>query len=80
MIVEIDESLKVCFSNKYLEDRIREHLRDKTLAYIIDPKRGFIVLYNKPLATLIIGLGGQNSVMSSLTVPCYGQLPPRMTA
>ena len=54
LIVEIDESSKVCYSNKYLEERIREHLRDETLAYITDPKRGFIVLYNKPLATLTI--------------------------
>ena len=54
MIVEMDENLKVCYSNKYLEERIREHLRDETLAYITDPKRGFIVLYNKPLATLTI--------------------------
>ena len=54
MIVEIDESLKVCYSNKYLEERIRENLRGETLAYITDPKRGFIVLYNKPLATLTI--------------------------
>ena len=54
MIVEIDESLKVCFANKYLEERIRQHLRHETLAYITDPKRGFIVLYNKPLATLTI--------------------------
>ena len=54
MIIEIDESLKVCYANKYLEERIRQHLRHETLAYITDPKRGFIVLYNKPLATLTI--------------------------
>ena len=54
MIVEIDESLKVCYANKYLEEQIRQYLRDETLAYITDPKRGFIVLYNKPLATLTI--------------------------
>ena len=52
MILEIDGSLKVCYTNKYLEERIREHLRDKTLVYIMDPQRGFITLYNKPLATL----------------------------
>ena len=54
MILETDESLKVCYSNKYLEERIREHLGDETLAYITDPQRGFITLYNKPLATLTI--------------------------
>ena len=54
MIIEIDESLKVCYANKYLEERIRQHLRDETLAYITDQKRGFITLYNKPLATLTI--------------------------
>ena len=54
MIIEIDGSLIVCYSNKYLEDRIREHLLDETLAYITDPHRGFITLYNKPLATLTI--------------------------
>ena len=54
MIVEIDKSLRVCYANKYLEERIRQHLRHGTLAYITDPKRGLIVLYNKPLATLTI--------------------------
>ena len=54
MILEIDGSLKVCYTNKYLEERIREHLRDKILVYIRDPQRGFITLYNKPLATLTI--------------------------
>ena len=54
MILETDECLKVCYSNKYLEERIREHLGDETLAYITDPQRGFITLYNKPLATLTI--------------------------
>ena len=54
MIIEIDESLKVCYANKYLEEQIRQHLRDETLTYITDPKRGFITLYNKPLATLTI--------------------------
>ena len=54
MILETDESLKVCYSNKYVEERIREHLGDETLAYITDPQRGFITLYNKPLATLTI--------------------------
>ena len=54
MIIEIDGSLKVCYSNKYLEDRIREHLLDETLTYIKEPQRGFITLYNKPLATLTI--------------------------
>ena len=52
MLVEIDGSLKVCYTNKYLEERIREHLRNETLAYITDPKRGFTTLYNKPLAHL----------------------------
>ena len=28
MILETDESLKACYSNKYLEERIREHLGD----------------------------------------------------
>ena len=54
LILETDESLKVCYSNKYLEERIREHLGDETLAYITDPQRGFITLYSKPLATLTI--------------------------
>ena len=54
MIIDIDGSLKVCYSNKYLEDRIRERLRNDTLVYITDPQRGFITLYNKPLATLTI--------------------------
>ena len=54
MILEIDGSLKVCYTNNYLEDRIRERLRDKTLVCITDPQRGFITLYNKPLATLTI--------------------------
>ena len=80
MIVEIDESLKVCYANKYLENRIREHLRDETLAYITDPKRGFIVLYNKPLATLTIKGWGWTE-QHHVIVYCYhGQLPPRMTA
>ena len=54
MILEIDGSLKICYTNKYLEDRIREHLRDETLVYIRHPQRGFITLYDKPLATLTI--------------------------
>ena len=54
MILEIDGSLKVCYTNRYLEERIREHLLDETLAYITDPQRYFITLYNKPLATLTI--------------------------
>ena len=53
-ILELDGSLKVCYANKYLEERIREHLLDETLAYITDPQRDFITLYNKPLATLTI--------------------------
>ena len=28
MILEIDGNLKVCYPNKYLEERIREHLLD----------------------------------------------------
>ena len=59
MILEIDGSLKVCYTNKYLEERIRERLRDKTLVYIRDPQRGFITLYNKRLATLTIKGWGQ---------------------
>ena len=54
MILEIDGSLKVCYTNKYLEERTREHLLDETLAYITDPQRDFITLNNKPLATLTI--------------------------
>ena len=54
MILEIDGILKVCYTNKYLEERIREHLLDESLAYITDPQRDFITLYNKPLATLTI--------------------------
>ena len=54
MILEIEGSLKVCYTNKYLEERIREHLLDESLAYITDPQRDFITLYNKPLATLTI--------------------------
>ena len=52
MILEIDGSFKVCYTNKYLEKRIREHLLDETLAYITDQQRDFITLYYKPLATL----------------------------
>ena len=67
MILEIDRSLKVCYTNKYLEDRIRERLRGETLVYITGPQRGFITLYNKPLATLTIkgwGLAEQrNSIV-----------------
>ena len=81
MIVEIDESVKVCYANKYLEDLIRQHLRDETLAYITDQKRGFIILYNKPLATLTIkGRGWTEQRHVIFTVLYHGQLPPRMTA
>ena len=34
MILELDESLKVCYCNTYFEDQTREHLRHETLAYI----------------------------------------------
>ena len=66
MILEIDGSLKVCYTNIYLEDRIRERLRDETLVYITDPQRGFITLYDKPHATLTIkgwGLTEQRNII-----------------
>ena len=63
MALELNGCLKVCYSNKYLEDRIKEFLKENIKTFK-DPKRGYITLYNKPLAALTIkGLVKQNSVM-----------------
>ena len=52
MLLEKDGSLKKCNSNKYLDERIREYQRNEP--DITHPQRGFIALYDKPLATLTI--------------------------
>ena len=52
MLLEKDGSLKKCYSNKYLDERIREYQRNEP--DITHPQRGFIALYDKPFATLTI--------------------------
>ena len=54
MVLELNGCLKVCYSNKYLEDRIKEFLKKENIETFKDPKRGYITLYNKPLAALTI--------------------------
>ena len=54
MVLELNGCLKVCYSNKYLEDRIKEFLKKENIKTFKDPKRGYITLYNKPLAALTI--------------------------
>ena len=52
MLLEKDGSFKKCYSNKSLDERIREYQRNEP--DITHPQRGFIALYDKPLATLTI--------------------------
>ena len=54
MVLELNGCLKVCYSNKYLEDRIKEFLKKENIETFKDPKRGYITLYNKPFAALTI--------------------------
>ena len=54
MVLEFNGCLKVCYSNKYLEDRIKEFLKKENIEIFKDSKRGYITLYNKPLAALTI--------------------------
>ena len=54
MVRELNGCLKVCYLNKYLEDRIKEFLKKENIETFKDPKRGYITLYNKPLAALTI--------------------------
>ena len=57
MLLEKDGSLKKCYSIKYLDGRIREYQQNEP--DITHPQRGFIALYDKPLATLTIKGWGQ---------------------
>ena len=54
MVLELNGCLKVCYSNKYLEDRIKEVLKKENSETFEIPERGYITLYNKPLAALTI--------------------------
>ena len=54
MVLKVEGCLRVCYSNKFLEDRIKQHLRNEDIASITDPKKGYLTLYNKPLAALNI--------------------------
>ena len=49
---------KTCATQQILRRSDQGAFFDETLAYIMDPKRGFITLYNKPLFSFNIrGLG-----------------------
>ena len=54
MVLELNGCLKVCNSNKYLEDQIKEFLKKENIKTLKNPKGGYITLYNKPLASLTI--------------------------
>ena len=54
MVLELNGCLKVCYPNKYLEDRIKEFLKKENIKTFKDPKRGYITLYKKTLAALTI--------------------------
>ena len=54
MVMELEGRLKVCHSNIYFEDWIKEFLKKENIETFKDPKRGYITLYNKPLAALTI--------------------------
>ena len=59
MILDDGGLLKACYSNKYLEDQIIAFLKKENIETIKDPKRGYIRVYNKPLAALTIKGWGQ---------------------
>ena len=70
MVLELEGRLKVCYSNKYLEDPVKEFLRKENIETIKDPKGGYITLYNKPLAALTIK-DWERSEQRNIIVYCY---------
>ena len=54
-------TLGLCYSNKYIETYLQEHLMEADKEKIRDPKRNYLTLYEKPLAALKITERGRTS-------------------
>ncbi len=54
LLVEVDDKLRVCYSNTYMETTITRTLNEETKLKIRDPVRGYLTLYNKPIAALTV--------------------------
>ena len=81
MLVDIGSNgtLRVCYSNKHIEDYLLEHLCEQTKEKIRDPKRNYLTLYNEPLATLTI-TGWGRTKQNNVIVYCNIRLAVEMTA
>lgn len=54
MLIDVEGELKLCYSNKCVEDKVNRELASASREKIRDPQRGYLTLYNKPLAILTI--------------------------
>ena len=62
MLIDQNGTLGLCYSNKYIETYLRDNLTDAEKEQIREPKRNFLILYEKPLAVLnITGWGRTHS-------------------
>ena len=78
MVMELEGRLKVCHSNIYLEDWIKEFLKKENIETFKDPRRGYITLDNKPLAALTIKGWGRTeqrhvAIYCSLSRSCFSE-------
>ena len=81
MLVDIDSkgTLGVCYSNKSIEDFLLKNLCDEKKVEIREPKRNYLTLYNKPLATLTIPGWGRTEQRNAV-VYCNIRLEDNMGA